>query len=84
MEEGKNNILKFSNFFENKKVDLELHYFAFDIDDNLFHMPTVIHMEKKVNNEWIPIDVSTSEFGLYFLRIISHLSISSIFTLIIN
>ena len=63
MEEGKNNILKFSNFFENKKVDLELHYFAFDIDDNLFHMPTVIHMEKKVNNEWIPIDVSTSEFA---------------------
>jgi len=57
MAEEKNNILKFNQF------DLELHYYAFDIDDNLFHMPTVIHMEKKINDEWKPIDVSTAEFA---------------------
>lgn len=56
------NVLKFNEF------DLELHYYAFDIDDNLFHMPTVIHLEKKVREKngqikWTPIDVSTAEFA---------------------
>lgn len=57
MVEGRNKILKFD------KYNIELHYWAFDIDDNLFHMPTVIHMEKRVGDDWVPIDVSTSEFA---------------------
>ena len=58
MELKKNKILKF-----NESKNIELHYYAFDIDDNLFHMPTVIHMEQKVGNTWVPVDVSTSKFA---------------------
>lgn len=42
----------------------ELHYCAFDWDDNILHMPTKIHMEKKEGDEWIPVDVSTAEFAI--------------------
>jgi hypothetical protein len=42
---------------------LELHYYAFDWDDNILHMPTVIHMEHKVGNDWNSIDVSTAKFA---------------------
>ena len=42
---------------------VELHYYAFDWDDNLLHMPTVIHMDQKSGDGWSPIDVSTSEFA---------------------
>ena len=58
MAEEKNSILKFNQF------DLELHYWAFDIDDNLFHMPTLIHMEKRTGDEWSPVSVSTAEFAI--------------------
>ena len=37
--------------------------YAFDWDDNVLVMPTHIHLEKKVGNEWIPVDVSTTEFA---------------------
>jgi hypothetical protein len=59
-------IHKFGKLFEKK--DLQLHYYAFDIDDNLLHMPTVIHMEKKIGNEWEPIDVSTADFAILRTR----------------
>ncbi len=42
----------------------KLSYYAVDLDNNLLNMTTLIHMEKRINNEWIPIDVSTSEFSL--------------------
>lgn len=56
-------IIKFNNFI-NESNDLELHYYAFDWDDNILHMPTCIHMDKKENGSWIPIDVSTSDFAI--------------------
>lgn len=56
-------VLKFDRFIENKKYDLELHYMALDWDDNILHMDTIIHMDKLVDNKWIPVDVSTSEFA---------------------
>ena len=37
--------------------------YAFDWDDNVLVMPTMIHLEKKVGNKWIPVDVSTTEFA---------------------
>jgi len=40
-----------------------MRYYCFDIDDNLLFMPTIIHMERYIGDEWVPIDVSTSEFG---------------------
>jgi hypothetical protein len=56
-------LVNFSNYIKESLHEIELHYYAFDIDDNLFHMPTVIHMLKKVGDNWVPIDVSTTEFA---------------------
>lgn len=47
---------------ENKDSDYLL-YYAFDWDDNILNMTTVIHMDKMVDGEWVPTDVSTSEFA---------------------
>ncbi len=54
-------IKKFEQF--NDDTD-RLLYYAFDWDDNILFMPTVIHMQKKEGDEWIPTDVSTSEFSI--------------------
>jgi hypothetical protein len=51
------------NYFTESVSHHELHFYAFDWDDNILHMPTVIHMDKLVDGEWIPVDVSTSEFA---------------------
>jgi len=55
-------ILKF-NIFKESVNGLELHYFAFDWDDNILHMSTTILMDKKEGDKWIPVEVSTSEFA---------------------
>lgn len=49
--------------FINESNDIDLSYSAFDWDDNILHMPTTILMDKKINNNWEPIEVSTSEFA---------------------
>ena len=54
-------IQKFGEF-ESKDSEYLL-YYALDWDDNILFMPTVIHMEKLVDGEWIPTDVSTAEFA---------------------
>jgi len=36
---------------------------AMDWDDNILHMPTVIHMDNLVDGNWIPVDVSTADFA---------------------
>lgn len=58
-------IKSFNKFIKESKnqKDIELHYYAFDHDDNILHMPTVIHMEKKIGDNWEPVDVSTSDFA---------------------
>jgi hypothetical protein len=38
-------------------------FYSFDWDDNILNMPTVIHMDKLVDGEWVPTDVSTAEFS---------------------
>lgn len=38
-------------------------YYMFDWDDNILHMPTRIHLEKKTAKGWVPYDVSTAEFA---------------------
>jgi hypothetical protein len=61
-------ILKFDNFSikENSLSTngLELHYWAFDWDDNILHMPTTILMDRKEDGDWSPVEVSTSEFAI--------------------
>lgn len=44
--------------------DNHLLYYAFDWDDNILRMPTVIHMEKLVDGDWVPTDVSTADFAV--------------------
>lgn len=53
-------IKKFNEHSESKNILL---FYSFDWDDNILNMPTVIHMEKLIDGEWVPTDVSTSEFA---------------------
>jgi len=57
-------VLKFGQFLKESKDPEHLLYYAFDWDDNILRMTTVIHMEKKEGDTWIPVDVSTSEFAI--------------------
>lgn len=57
-------IKKYQQFIvESEDSTNYLLYYAFDWDDNILNMPTVIHMDKLVDGEWVPTDVSTSEFA---------------------
>ena len=58
-------IEKFDKYFENKdRVSRpQLKYYALDWDDNILFMPTVIHMEKMTDGEWVVEDVSTAKFA---------------------
>jgi hypothetical protein len=55
-------IIKFTKFLENSTQKV-LNYFLFDWDDNILHMSTKIHMDKLVDGNWVPTDVSTEEFA---------------------
>jgi hypothetical protein len=57
-------IKKFNQYIkEDASGEKNLLYYAFDWDDNILNMTTVIHMEHLVDGEWIPEDVSTSKFA---------------------
>lgn len=43
---------------------LELKYYMFDWDDNILHMPTRIHLERKTARGWVAHEVSTAQFAL--------------------
>ena len=47
----------------NRLLEFQKRAYSFDWDDNILNMPTQIHLEKKVGGEFIPVDVSTSEFA---------------------
>ena len=55
-------IKKFSQFLKESSENVLL-YYAFDWDDNILRMPTMIRLEKKVGENWVPTDVSTAEFA---------------------
>ncbi len=42
---------------------LHLKYYMFDWDDNILHMPTRIHLERKTARGWRRYDVSTARFA---------------------
>lgn len=50
----------------NYKVrERDLKYYIFDWDDNILHMPTYIHLERRLaNGKWVPHLVSTSLFAV--------------------
>jgi len=53
---------KYNEFlFESKNQKMK--YFAYDWDDNILNMSTVIHMKHLVDGKWIEEDVSTSKFA---------------------
>jgi hypothetical protein len=46
-------------------ADRELKYYIFDWDDNILHMPTRIHLERRLQDgSWVPHLVSTSLFAV--------------------
>jgi hypothetical protein len=59
-------IKKFNDFINESSIEDSniLLYYAFDWDDNILNMPTVIHLEKRDGDDWTPVDVSTAEFAL--------------------
>lgn len=42
---------------------LKLEYYMFDWDDNILHMPTLIHLERKTDEGWKPHSVTTARFA---------------------
>ena len=56
------NVLHYKEFLiEGRKPVMK--FYAFDWDDNLLMMPTVIHMEHLVDGNWVKEDVSTEKFA---------------------
>lgn len=47
------------------RISRKLKYYAFDWDDNILHMPTKIQMDKITEGNWLPIEVTPSEFAKY-------------------
>lgn len=46
-------------------ADRDLKYYIFDWDDNILHMPTSIHLERRLENgNWVPHSVSTAVFSV--------------------
>lgn len=41
----------------------DLIYYMFDWDDNILYMPTVIHLDKLVDDKWIPVNIMSDEFS---------------------
>ena len=57
-------IKKFYQYIkEDTSGDKQLLYYAFDWDDNILSMPTVIHMDHLIDGDWVPEDVSTADFA---------------------
>lgn len=53
----------FNQFISENTDSGILLYYAFDWDDNILRMPTMIRLDKKVGDQWVPTEVSTSEFA---------------------
>ena len=46
-------------------AERDMKYYIFDWDDNILHMPTRIHLERKTESgQWIPHSVSTAVFSV--------------------
>lgn len=70
-------VFKFNEYFVNRDKEYEfsknlkasipenyvVKYYAFDWDDNILYMSTVIHMERKEGDKWTLEDVSTAKFA---------------------
>ena len=57
-------IKKFNQYIkEDVAGEKQLLYYAFDWDDNILSMPTVIHMDHLIDGDWVPEDVSTADFA---------------------
>jgi hypothetical protein len=54
---------KINNYTDFLKEN-KLRYYGFDWDDNILHMPTIIHMDKLVESMWEPISISPYEYAL--------------------
>ena len=53
----------YKNFLLENLINSDLKYYIFDWDDNILVMPTIIHVEHLINDEWTSVDLTTSEFS---------------------
>ena len=44
-------------------LEMRFRTYVFDWDDNILYMPTKILMDKRVGDEWKPVDITTSEYS---------------------
>ncbi len=57
-------VIRRFNEMDEYQESLVLRYWAFDWDDNIVHMSTKINMDEKVGeDQWRPLQVSTSDFA---------------------
>ena len=56
--------MKLNNKHYDKDSTKYLYYYAFDWDDNIIHMPTIIHMEHLIDGKWVAEDVSTDMYAV--------------------
>ena len=54
---------KFNQFISESNSDNCLYFYAFDWDNNILIMPTVILMEKLIGNKWIKKNISTEKYS---------------------
>ena len=46
-------------------AERDLKYYIFDWDNNILHMPTLIHLERRTDRgDWVPHAVSTAVFSV--------------------
>ena len=43
--------------------EITMKAYSFDWDDNILHMPTMVNMEKKEGDKWVPIKLTTGEYA---------------------
>jgi len=54
--------IKLTDQQHNLLLEFQKRAYSFDWDDNILFMPTRIYLEKRVNDGWVPVSVSTEEF----------------------
>jgi hypothetical protein len=57
-------MISYQQYINENNINVnKLNYSIFDFDDNILHLNTVIHYQKKINGKWINIDLSTEQFA---------------------
>ena len=56
-------VLKYNEFIKENSVVSQLEYCILDWDDNILKMHTLLHFEKKIDGEWVDVDITAEQFA---------------------